>query len=73
MTVRYAVPENTDDESVTMRLYDVLGQEVRTVVRSEEDGRHEWRTDLSGLPSGTYFLWLRAFGVTKTQRLTVIR
>lgn len=49
------------------------GSTVRTVVRSERDGRHERQVDLSGLPSGTYFLRLRTAGGTQTQRLTVMQ
>lgn len=69
-TVRYALPGRQD---VTIRLYDVLGRQVRTVVRSEQSGRHEQRVDLSGLSSGVYFLRLQAEGTTKTQKLTIVR
>jgi hypothetical protein len=68
--VRYAVPER---QNVKIRLYDVLGRRVRTVVDVEQKGRHERRVDLSGLSSGVYFLRLRAGGATKTQKLTVVR
>ena len=69
-TLRYAVPER---QNVKIRLYDVLGRRVRTVVDEELKGRHKRRVDLSGLPSGVYFLQLGAGGATKTQKLTVVR
>ncbi|MFB6273688.1 MAG: FG-GAP-like repeat-containing protein [Salinibacter sp.] len=69
-TVRYALPKK---QEVSLTLYDVLGREVRTVVRAEQSGRHERRVDVSGLPSGVYFLRLRAGGQTRTQKLTVVR
>ena len=50
--VRFAVPEQQD---VSLRLYDVLGRQVRTVQQGEVQGRQELRVDVSGLPSGTYF------------------
>jgi hypothetical protein len=69
-TVRYALPEKQD---ATIRLYDVLGRQVRTLVSGEQEGRHEQRLDTSRLPSGVYFLWLRAGGETRTQKLTITR
>jgi hypothetical protein len=69
-TIRYAVPERQD---VTLRLYDVLGRRVRTVVRGEKQGRHEARLDVDGLSSGVYFLRLQTDGATRTRKLTVVR
>ena len=72
-TVQYAVPEGTDAESVTMRLYDVLGRQVRTVAADAEAGRHEQQLSVSNLSSGVYFLRLRAGERTATQQVTVVR
>jgi len=69
-TVRYALP---DKQEATIRLYDVLGRQVRTVVRGEQEGRHEQRLDISRLSSGVYFLRLRAGNETETQRLTIVQ
>jgi len=69
-TVQYALP---DKQEATIRLYDVLGRQVRTVVSGEQEGRHEQRLDTSSLPSGVYFLRLRAGGQTRTQKFTVTR
>lgn len=69
-TVRYALPER---QEVTVRLYDVLGRRVRTIVRAEQEGRHERQLDVSGLSSSVYFLRLRAGGQTRTQKLTVVQ
>jgi hypothetical protein len=69
-TVRFAVPET---QAVTLRLYDVLGRQVRTVQQGALEGRQELQVDLSGLPSGTYFVRLRAEDHVRTQRLTVVR
>jgi hypothetical protein len=77
-TIRYALPEQQAPESssgqrVTLRLYDVLGRQVRTVVSSEKEGRHVQRIDVGGLSSGIYFLRLQAGGETRTQKVTVVR
>ena len=69
-TVRFAVPET---QAVTLRLYDVVGREVRTLARGPQGGRTEMQVGLSGLPSGTYFVRLRAEDRVRTQRLTVVR
>jgi len=69
-TVRYALP---DKQEATIRLYDVLGRRVRTVVSGEQKGRHEQRLDVSRLSSGVYFLRLRAGNETETQRLTIVQ
>lgn len=72
-TVRYAVPEDTDAIGATLRLYDVMGRQVRTITTAAEAGRHERVIDVSALSSGVYVLRLRARGQTKTQKLTVVR
>jgi surface protein len=69
-TVRFAVPERQD---VSLKLYDTLGRQVRTLTQGNLEGRQEMQVDLSGLSSGTYFLRLRAAGRTETQRVTVLR
>jgi hypothetical protein len=69
-TVRYALPEK---QKASIRLYDVLGRQVRTVVSSTQEGRHQRALDVGALPSGVYFLRLRAGGETRTQKLTIAR
>jgi hypothetical protein len=69
-TVRYALPEK---QKVSLRLYDVLGRQVRTVVSGTQEGRQERTLDVSGLSSGVYFLRLTASGQTRTQKVTVVR
>jgi hypothetical protein len=70
VTVRYSLPE---ERKTTLRLYDVLGRQVRTVVSDQKEGRHERTLDVSRLPSGVYFLRLEAEGEVRTQKLTVVR
>lgn len=63
-----------------LRVYDLLGQQVKTLVDGEFRfaGSHRvtWEgVDQSGHPvaSGTYLVQLRFRGLTQTQRLTVVR
>jgi hypothetical protein len=72
-TVRFAVPEQAEGSEVQMRLYDVLGRQVRTVRTSVAPGRHEQSLDVSGLSSGVYVLRLQAGETAKTRRLTIVR
>jgi surface protein len=69
-TIRYALPER---QEVRLRLYDVLGRQVRTIQRTAAEGRHERTIDVRGLSSGVYVLQLETDGVTRTQKLTVVR
>ena len=69
-TIQFAVPER---KKVTLRLYDVLGRRVKTLVDGQQDGRQQAQFDVSGLSSGVYFLRLRAEGTRRTERLTVVQ
>ena len=69
-TIRFAVPEQ---QSVTLRMYDVLGRQVQTIVDGEREGRQSMQVNVSDLPSGVYFLRLEAESQMKTQRMTVVR
>jgi hypothetical protein len=69
--IRVAIPERAD---VSVGLYDLLGRRVRILESGPVPaGRSEIRADVSGLPSGTYFLRLKADGRVQTKRLTVVR
>ena len=71
-TISLAVPEQASGDA-TLRLYDVLGRQVRTVDSAVEPGRSTATVDVSGLPSGVYVLRLAADGTTRTRRLTVVK
>lgn len=70
LSVRYAVP---DRQEVTIRLYDVLGRHLRTLVQEAKEGRHEQTLELSGISSGVYFLRLAAGKEVRTRRVTIVR
>jgi len=71
-TVSFAVKERKE---VTLTLYNLLGQKVRTLYRDVPAPGQAQRTplDASTLSSGTYFLRLQADGKTKTRRVTVVQ
>jgi hypothetical protein len=69
-TVEYALPEQSD---VTIAVYDVLGRRVATLADGpEEAGRHTARLDGGQMPSGTYFVRMRAEGFQQTRRVVVV-
>lgn len=71
-TVSFAIKEQSE---MTIRLYNTLGQQVATVYEGTPQAgeRQTARVEVNGLPSGAYFLRLRANGQTRTRRLTVVR
>jgi ELWxxDGT repeat protein len=72
-TMRFALPEGIDASGVQLRLFDVLGRQVRAMRPSADAGRHGMQLDVSTLPSGLYVLHLTAGSTVKTQRVTVVR
>ena len=69
-TVQFAVP---GQQKVALELYDVLGRRVQTLVNEEREGRQSMRVNAAELPSGVYFLRLKAEEQVKTQQMTVVK
>jgi hypothetical protein len=74
VTVRYALPESEDRQEVRLHLYDTLGRTVRTLeYGTARVGRQQQQVDVSGLPSGTYFLRLSTETADRTRKLTIVQ
>lgn len=70
-TIMYQIPMNGH---VTMKVYDVLGREVRTLVNTiQRAGRYEVKMDGSGLASGVYFYTLTAAGYSATCKMIYMK
>jgi hypothetical protein len=71
-TLSFAVKNSTD---ATLTLYNVLGQQVRTLYTGTPTAGESQTVRLStdGLTSGTYLLRLQADGATETQKVTVLK
>jgi len=70
-TIEYGLPSAS---RVELRLYDILGREVATLVNEvQTPGYHTVRFDASGLASGVYFYRLRAGEFTQTKRMLLLR
>jgi hypothetical protein len=59
---------------VTLKVYDVTGREVATLVSENlAAGSYTYRWETRGLPSGVYFYCLKAGSYEKTRRMLLIR
>lgn len=59
---------------VSLKIYDVLGREVTTLVEDFKDARSytiSWNA--AGAPSGVYFCWMEAPGFAQTRKMMLIK
>lgn len=69
--VRYQVASQAN---VSIEVYNVLGQKVRTLVNREQTtGSYTVQFDGRNLSSGTYFIHLKAGNTAKVQKMTLIK
>jgi beta-glucosidase len=73
-TIRYSIPQNLSGVTVTVKIYDVLGKEVTTLVSEEKEaGMHTTVWNASSISSGFYYCTLRAGNVVRTKKLILIK
>jgi len=69
--IKYQIPESG---LVTLKVYDVLGNEIETLVKEEKSfGSYEVEFDASKLPSGIYFYRLRAGNFVETKKMVLLK
>ncbi len=62
------------DISVTLKVYDVLGNEIATLVNEEKPaGSYEVTWFAEKLPSGVYFYQLRVGEFTQTKKMILMK
>ena len=70
-TIRYELKQ---EGNVSIRIYDVLGQEVATIVREHQSaGPHAVQFDAHGYASGVYFYTLRAGSFISTEKMILLK
>lgn len=70
-TIRYEIPRTSH---VTLNVFNMLGEEVATLVDDERTaGTYVATFDGSNLPSGTYFYRLQAGGALQVKKLTLLK
>jgi hypothetical protein len=82
-TIRYSLPSQSINSAqgmvgvgsyVTLKVYDVLGREVATLVNEvKQPGTYMVQFDASNLASGVYFYGLQSAGNAIVKRLLVLR
>ncbi len=69
--IKYALPKSS---YVTLKIYDMLGRVVKTVVNSYQNtGSYIDHVDVSGLASGIYFYTIMAGDFTETKKMVLIK
>ncbi len=70
-TIRFEIPERS---VVTIKVYDVLGNEVATLINEEKpSGNYEVEFNGTGLTSGIYFYQLQAGRFTEVKKMILLK
>jgi endo-1,4-beta-xylanase len=70
-TINYHIPLNS---FVTLKVFDIFGREVRTLINKwENEGNHSLNFNAGNLPSGFYFYEIQAGPYSKTKKLFVAK
>ena len=70
-TIKYQIPELS---FVTLKVYDVLGNEILTLVNEEKPiGTYEITWYVGNLPSGVYFYQLKAGSFIETKKMVLLK
>jgi 1,4-alpha-glucan branching enzyme len=79
--IKYSLPSaplsgwrGVGGEVVTLKIYDILGNEVTTLVNeTKAPGEYEIEWNAANFSSGVYFYTLRAGGLVQTRKLVLLR
>ncbi len=74
--IKFTIPSNVKSEmpNVSLKVYDVLGNEIMTLVNEEKPaGAYEVEFSASGLSSGIYFYQLKAGDFIYTRKMIVLK
>ena len=70
-TLKYQLPASS---KVTLKVYDVLGNEVATLLNEEKEaGTYEVMFEASNYSSGIYFYRLQAGSFVETKKMVLMR
>jgi hypothetical protein len=70
-SIRYSIPKRSN---VTLKVYDILGNEVANLVNEEKNrGVYTVTFNASALASGIYFYTLRAEGFIQTKKMLLLK
>ena len=70
-SIKYSI---TSEQLVTIKVYDLLGREIETLVNEEKPkGTYKSTWNAVNLPSGVYFYQLRAGNFVETKKMILLR
>ena len=70
-TIKYSIPRRTN---VTLKVFDVLGSEVATLVKIEQpQGNYEVEFDATSLASGIYLYRIKAGDFVETKKMVLLK
>ncbi len=73
-TIKFDIPSVGTQHVVSLRVYDILGKEVATLVNEQKEaGSYEVQFDASKLASGIYFYRLTAGSYTAVKKLVLMK
>ena len=77
-TIEYSIPlpenKNISSVPVTLKIYDMLGREIKTLVnKQEKPGNYSVQFNADNLPSGIYFYRLQAGGFAQTKKMILLK
>ena len=75
--ISYSLPSVASSFSlrnVTLKVYDVLGKEVKTLVdKNQPAGQYNVNLDATSLPSGVYYYQLKAGDIVETKKMILLK
>lgn len=74
--IKFTIPQNErrETKNVIMKVYDVLGNEIATLVNEEKPaGDYEVEFNASGMPGGIYFYKLKAGPLAQTRKMILLK
>jgi CubicO group peptidase (beta-lactamase class C family) len=70
-TIKYSIPQSS---KVVIKVYDVLGNEIETIVNEEKPaGTYELTWNAENLPSGVYFYQFKAGSYVNTKKMLLLK
>ncbi len=73
-TINYSIPTGKINSNVQLKIYDVLGEEVATLVNEKQTaGNYNINFDASNLTSGIYFYKLSVGSFVQTRKMILIK
>lgn len=73
-TIKYQIPDRARNDNVYLKVFDVLGREVKTLLnKTQLPGNYEITFDASKLPSGVYYYQLKSGEFLDTRKMLLLK